>query len=216
MLILNLLQSPITLLAFLVALLTGITIHEFAHAWMANRSGDPTARLDGRLTLNPMAHLDPLGTIFLFLVGFGWGKPVPVNPNNFKKKSDELKVAIAGIATNIIFAFIIAIPIRIALLQGHMIDSSMLLYFLNIIVEINIFLAVFNLIPIFPLDGSHFIEYFLEGEARYSFQLYGPYILIGLIILGNFTGHSVLFQIMEPVIRFLSWIIKGTSLTGII
>jgi Zn-dependent protease len=212
MLILNLLQNPLYFIAFIAALLIGITIHEFAHAYMANRSGDPTPRLDGRLTLNPLAHLDPLGTIFLFLAGFGWGKPVMINPNNFRHRKDELKVAIAGIATNILFALIIAIPIRVALIQGHTIESSSILSFLNIIVDINLVLATFNILPIFPLDGSHFIEYLLDKneEAKATYQQVGPYLLFGLIIFGQITGNSILFTIMEPILRVLSFLVKGT------
>ena len=211
MLILNLIQNPLYFAAFIVALLIGITIHEFAHAWVANRCGDPTARLDGRISLNPLVHLDPLGTIFLFLAGFGWGKPVMINPRNFHKRSDELKVAFAGIVANIMLALLLAIPIRIALLQGHVIESSVFLSFLNIIVDINLVLATFNLIPIFPLDGSHLVEYFLEDEgARASYQAIGPYLLFGLIIFGRLSGNSILFTIMEPLLRLLSFLVKGT------
>jgi len=210
MLLLNLLKDPFYLVAFLAALLIGVTIHEFAHAFMADKSGDPTPRLEGRLTLNPFAHLDPLGTIFLFLAGFGWGKPVMINPRNFHHRSDELKVAIAGIVTNIVFALIIAIPIRVALMQGHTIESSSFLSFLNIIVDINLVLAAFNLLPIFPLDGSHFVEYYLGEEAKATYQQMGPYILFGLIIYGQMSGNSILFMIMEPLLRILSLLVKGT------
>lgn len=201
-------------MAFLVALLIGVTIHEFAHAFMADRSGDPTPRLEGRLTLNPFAHLDPLGTIFLFLAGFGWGKPVVINPRNFHHRSDELKVAIAGIVTNITLALILAIPIRVALMHGQTIESSNFLSFLNIIIDINLVLAAFNLLPIFPLDGSHFVEYYLSEEAKATYQQMGPYILFGLIIYGQISGNSILFTIMEPILRILSLLVKGTfSLT---
>lgn len=209
MLLINLFQNPIYFFAFIIALLVGITIHEFAHAWMADRSGDPTPRLDGRLSLNPFVHLDLLGTVFLLLVGFGWGKPVVINPRNFRHRKDELKVAIAGITANIILAFLLAIPIRIALMQGHTIDSSVFLSFLNIIVDINLVLAAFNILPIFPLDGSHFVEYYLGGEAVVTYRQMGPFILLGLIIYGQFTGNSILFMIMEPILRLLSFLVKG-------
>lgn len=209
MLLINLFKNPIYFLAFIVALLIGITIHEFAHAWMADKSGDPTPRLEGRLSLNPLVHLDLLGSIFLLLVGFGWGKPVVINPRNFHERRDELKVAIAGIVTNIIFALIIAIPIRVALMQGHTIESSSLLSFLNIIVDINLMLAAFNILPIFPLDGSHFVEYYLGYEARATYQQMGPYLLLGLIIFGQISGNSILFTIMEPILRVLSFLVKG-------
>ena len=210
MLLLGLVQNPFVFLAYIVALIIGITVHEFAHAWMAHRCGDNTAKFEGRLTLNPLAHLDPLGTIMLFIVGFGWGKPVPINPNNMDKKSDELKVAFAGIVTNLILAFILAIPIRIALMQGVLIESSAVLSFLNIIVDLNIILAVFNLLPIPPLDGSHLIEYFLNRESKYAYQTVGPFILIGVIIAENITNVSIIHPIMEPILRLLSLLVKGT------
>ena len=215
MIFFNLLTDPLYFIAFIVALVIGITVHEYAHAWMAYHSGDPTAKLEGRLTLNPLAHLDPLGTLFLFLIGFGWGKPVPVNSSLFRKKTDEIKVALAGIATNIVLAIILAIPIRIALMNGQTIDSSQFLSFLNLIVDLNLVLAAFNLIPNFPLDGSHLVEYFLEGESKYNFQTVGPYILFGLILLGRFTGINILFIVMEPILRILSFIAKGTLNTFI-
>ncbi|MCL5410890.1 MAG: site-2 protease family protein [Patescibacteria group bacterium] len=210
MLLLNLIKNPFYFVSFVVALLIGVTIHEFAHAFIADRSGDPTPKLDGRITLNPLAHLDPLGTIFLFLAGFGWGKPVMINSRNFHHKKDELKVAIAGIAANIILALLLAIPIRVALIQGRTIESSNLLSFLNTIVDINLVLATFNILPIFPLDGSHFVEYFLGEEAKATYQQMGPYILFGLIIYGQLTGNSILFTIMEPILRILSLLVKGT------
>lgn len=210
MLILNLLQSPITLVAFIVGLVIAITIHEYAHALVAFRSGDPTAQMHGRLTLNPLSHLDPLGTVFLFLVGFGWGKPVPINPSYFRNRSDELKVAIAGIAANILLAFILAIPLRIALLTGHSIDSNVFLSFLDILVDLNLVLAAFNILPIFPLDGSHFVEYFLDDYGRMVFQQYGPFILLFLLIFDRVSNFSIITTIIEPIIRLLSFVVKGT------
>ncbi|MEI7792002.1 MAG: site-2 protease family protein [Candidatus Berkelbacteria bacterium] len=210
MLLLGLIQNPFIFLAYIVALIIGITVHEYAHAWMAHRCGDDTAKFEGRLTLNPLAHLDPLGTVMLFVVGFGWGKPVPINPNNMNKKSDELKVAFAGIVTNLILAFILAIPIRIALMQGILIESSAVLSFLNIIVDLNIILAVFNILPIPPLDGSHLVEYFLNRESKYAYQTVGPFILIGVIIAESVTHISIIHPIMEPIIRLLSLLIKGS------
>lgn len=210
MLILGLLQNPLYFIAFIVALMVGITVHEFAHAWMANRAGDPTARIEGRLSLNPFVHLDPLGTLFLFLVGFGWGRPVPINPIYLRKKSDELKVAFAGIGTNILVALILAIPIRIALMHGQLIESSPILSFLDIIVELNIILAAFNLLPIPPLDGSHLIEYFLNDHAKQTYNFIGPYLLIGLVLLDRISGTSIIMTIMEPIVRFLSFLVSGT------
>lgn len=210
MLLLSLLQNPLTFVAFVVALLLAITVHEYAHAWAAYKSGDDTAKLMGRLTLNPLAHLDPLGTLFLFLVGFGWGKPVPTNPMRYHSKSSEIFVALAGIATNILVAFILAVPIRIALLTGHTIDSSQILSFLSIMVDINLVLAAFNILPIPPLDGSHIVEYFLDYQAKITYQRIGPMILFGIILLDRLSSYSILYAVMEPIIRLLSFLTKGT------
>ncbi len=209
MLLSQLFQNPLSIIAIVAGLVIGISIHEFAHAWVAFRCGDPTAKIEGRLTLNPLAHLDPLGTIFLFIAGFGWGKPVPINPRFFKNKTDEVRVAFAGIIANLILAIIIGIPLRIALYQGIIIDSSPILQFLNIILEINILLAAFNLIPIPPLDGSHLIEYFLTEQAKYTFQSMGLYILLGIVLLDRITDTSILFTIMEPIMRIFTFISKG-------
>jgi len=212
MVLLSLLNSPIELLAIIVGfLLIGLPIHEFAHAYIANKYGDPTAKLEGRLTLNPLAHLDPIGLIFFLMIGFGWGKPVPINPRFLHSEKDELKVSIAGILANLAVALILGIPIRIAILQGHLIDSSVLLTFIDYIVIINIMLAVFNLLPIPPLDGSHFVEYFLGEDQKIAFQTYGQYILLAIIFLGLTTNISIISMIMEPLIRIVHWLMVGTS-----
>ncbi len=215
MLLAQLFQNPVYFFAMLTGLIVGITIHEFSHAWVANRCGDPTARLEGRVTLNPLAHLDPLGTLFLFIAGFGWGKPVPMNARNLNHKSDELKVAFAGIAANICLAIVLAIPIRYALMHGQVIDNSPYLQFLNIVVEINLILATFNLLPIPPLDGSHLIEYFLSEEAKFNFESYGIYVLLGIILIERVIDRSILLPIMEPVLRLLSFVVKGTFVGGL-
>ncbi len=210
MMISNLIQNPILLIIFLLGLLLAITIHEYAHAYAAYKCGDPTAKLMGRLSLNPLVHLDPLGTIFLFLVGFGWGKPVPTNPNNYSKRSDEICVAMAGIVANMIVAIVLAIPIRIASIQGITIDSNFWLSMLSIIVDMNIILAAFNILPIYPLDGSHIVEYFMDQETQHLFQAYSPYVLFAILILDRVTNTSILYSIMEPIIRIFSLVAKGT------
>ena len=213
MFLLNLFQSPLDASAILVGfLLIGIPVHEFAHAYIAYKFGDPTAKMEGRLSLNPIAHLDPVGTIMFLVIGFGWGKPVPINPYLLKRREDELKVAIAGILANLLLAVLLAIPIRIALLHGNVIDASPALQFLRGLVEANIILAAFNLLPIPPLDGSHFIEYFLDPQQRIQFQQWGQYILIGLIMVGFVSGFSVISVIIEPLIRAFSFLVSGTGL----
>lgn len=216
MLLLELFSGQLPLISFaaiITGILVGVAIHEYAHALIAFKNGDPTAKYEGRLSLNPLAHLDLSGTIMLLLVGFGWGKPVPINPNNFKNKNSELKVSFAGIIANIILAFIIALPIRFAIMQGQIIDNSPFLVFLNGVVEINLVLAAFNLIPIPPLDGSHLLESFMNEEQKNSFRSVGPSILIGLVLLSFLTNFSFFQIIVEPVVRFLSALVEGTAIT---
>ncbi len=203
MLILSLLSNNAAYaLSFIAALLIALTIHEYAHALVAFRLGDPTAKLEGRLTLNPLAHLDPVGTLFLLLVGFGWGKPVPINPRYFSRKSDEIKVALAGIITNLTLAIILVIPLRILVAGGD--NSSLLVAFLSLAVLLNIILAVFNILPIPPLDGSHVVEYFLSDEAIDQYQRIGPYLLIALIAVDYFSNTSIIISLAEPVIRLIA------------
>jgi Zn-dependent protease len=210
MYILQLLQNPISLIAFFGALVIAISFHEFAHAFAAYKLGDPTAKSEGRVTLNPLAHLDPIGTIFLFIVGFGWGRPVPVNPNYFRKKSDELIVAFAGIITNLLIAFVLSIPIRIFLSQGGSLEDSTLYSILAIIAQLNIYLAAFNLLPIPPLDGSHLVEYFLDEEGKAQYQYIGPFILMGLIAIDFLTHTSILSLIMRPIVNLFSFMTTGS------
>lgn len=177
MLILNLLSNPILFIGFILAIAVAISVHESAHAWMANRLGDPTAKLSGRISLNPIAHLDPMGTIFLFLAGFGWGKPVPVNSNNFKNpKTDELKVALAGPISNFVTALTFALIARFIPLPYIIV--SMLI----IIIQINIILMVFNLLPIPPLDGSNILRVFISNQSWITLQQFATPLLFVFII----------------------------------
>jgi len=205
MLILSLLQSsPLYAIGFLLSLIVALTVHEFAHAWTATKFGDPTAKYEGRLTLNPLAHLDPMGTIFLLLVGFGWGKPVPVNPNYFRNKSDHIWVSLAGIITNLAIALVFAGIVKLSLASGGSIIDSPLLVLASLMVVYNLILAVFNILPIPPLDGSYLVEYFLSDEAKIQYQFVGPYLLFGIIIADRLVGTSIIFSIIAPVIKFLA------------
>jgi Zn-dependent protease len=210
MFILNFLSQPIFAVAAIVGLLLAITVHEFAHAWMANHLGDPTAKLMGRLTLNPLKHLDPLGTVFLLVAGFGWGKPVPYNPSNLKSDGDEIKVALAGVTANLILALILGIPLRIATIMHVTIDSNVWLMALDFLLEMNLVLIAFNVIPIPPLDGSKLIFPFISFEARQTYERIGPFLLLILIIASDFFGAPFLVQFMEPIIRVLAFVTKGT------
>jgi len=197
-------------IVFLLSLLIGLVVHEYAHAWTANRYGDPTAKYAGRLTLNPLAHLDPVGTLMLFLVHFGWAKPVPVNENNLKNDSAIIKVALSGITANLLLALIFGLPLRIATALGLAHDSNLIFIVLNYFVGAQLILIALNIIPIPPLDGSRVLGSLFTHEARIKFEHYGPMILISLIALSYFTGIPIIQQFMEPIIRFFNFLVVGT------
>ena len=187
------------------ALLIALTIHEYAHARVAVAFGDPTPRIMGRLTLNPVAHLDPLGLIMLWIFQFGWAKPVPINPNNFvNRKAGMIWVSLAGPLANILVAFTVAVLfsllVKLDLLTGVMAKIAYITYMYNIM------FAIFNLIPLPPLDGSRVLSVLLPGrQAEWFEQIepYAPFILMGLIYLG------VIGIIMNPLEKGLSLVIQG-------
>ena len=191
------LQKLYTLPAIVIA----FTLHEWGHAYAAYRMGDPTARNLGRMTLNPLAHIDPMGFIMLMIAGFGWAKPVPVNPRNYRNyRTGELVVSLAGVTMNLLIAIVSALifgAIR-KYCNENFLDSgsggvlqTIIFYF----VFINLCLLVFNLIPIYPLDGFHVAEVLLAkhiGPRPFQFlKQYGQFILIGIIMLGMFGSFSL-------------------------
>ena len=207
MLLLSLFRNPAEFVFFIVAIFLALSVHESAHAWTANLFGDPTAKQAGRISLNPFAHLDPMGTLFLLLLGFGWGKPVPVNPNNFKEpKIDELTVALAGPVSNLIFAAIFGLIIRFIPMP------EILTTFLYIVILINLVLMTFNLLPIAPLDGSRMVSVFLSEKASLIFQQCGMPLLLTLILL-TYVGVPILSQILNTVVGGVFRILTGTNLT---
>jgi len=208
-----------------VALIVAITIHEFSHAVVANGLGDSTAKQLGRLSLNPLKHLDPSGTVMILLAGFGWGKPVPVNPYRLAHGATGTSlVAAAGPFSNLAVAFLLAIPIKLGILEytgfgiygiadlisGGLLDGLSVL--VTLIISLNILLAVFNLIPLAPLDGSRVLEGFIPREHSDSYariQQYGPVILIGVIMLDYALGLGILRTVIGPVITGLTAIAVG-------
>ncbi|MBU1083436.1 site-2 protease family protein [Patescibacteria group bacterium] len=215
--LLGLLSDFSTFVFFIVALVIAITIHEFSHAWMATRLGDPTAKLSGRLTLNPLSHLDPLGTIMLFLAGFGWGRPVPYNPNFVRNKTfGEVGIALAGPISNILMAFLFALPGRIYLLQTGVSPEGNLFRFLAVVVTLNVLLATFNLLPIPPLDGSKLLYLILDKLTFRKvdlmvFERTGPMILLGIIFAERVFDVNIIFRILEPVIFVINWIVGSSG-----
>ena len=180
----------------LPGIIIGLSFHEFAHAWVSDRLGDPTPRRQGRITLNPLAHIDWMGFICLVLVGFGWGKPVSIDPRYYKhRRRDEFLVAIAGVTMNLILAIILAIPAR--LMMAHVTNASDLVYNIFLIiyyaVTINVVLMIFNLIPCPPLDGWNIITQIFKLDRyswRYKVYQYGTWILLALIVF-NITDMII-------------------------
>lgn len=199
----------ITTLILIIIILFSFALHEFSHAWVANRLGDPTAKMEGRLSFNPMNHWDPIGTTMLvgliFLQGigvpvfvFGWGKPVPVDERNFRDpKTDSLKTALAGPASNILIAVILALLLRFAFPAIPLFTNIIILS-----ITINIFLAVFNLIPVPPLDGSRILRSILPEESYWQLEQLSPFLIIGLLtFLLAFPG--LLSSIVNQIIHVL-------------
>jgi Zn-dependent protease len=197
-------SDPLSFVLVASPLLFSVIIHEVAHGWVAYRMGDPTAKWLGRLSLNPLRHLDPIGTLMLFLAGFGWAKPVPVNFNNISdRRKGLIFVSSAGILANILFAFAALLFLRLFSLSA-MGMSAILVYY---VVQINITLAALNLIPIPPLDGSKILMGIVSGRTRYflaRLEPYGFFIIIGFLFLG----------ILDPLIGLFRWII--VTLIGIL
>ena len=198
---------PEVLVLLIPVLLFALVFHEFSHGWVANKLGDPTAKYAGRLTLNPMAHLDLFGSLMILFVGFGWAKPVPVDSRYLANpRTDMMKIAFAGPAANLLLAFIAGSLIR---LTGNMgVLSSMLIMF----AQINIMLAVFNMIPIPPLDGSQIFSGLMirhNPDLVIKLQVYGPQILMGLILFGLLTRISPIWWLISPFVNFFMFLFVG-------
>lgn len=203
-------QSALYLLVIrLIVALIALPIHECAHGYAAYRMGDYTAKRQGRLTLNPLAHFDPIGTIAIILFGFGWAKPVPINPLNFENPKKGMMISsLAGPMSNIGLAFISMVLYKLSYLPVYMGASgafiSTVQTFLLYMITINITLGVFNLIPIPPLDGSRIATYFLPQHIYFKIMQYENIIFIGLMV-------ALWFGILDGPISFVS-----SSVTGII
>ncbi len=211
--------------AVVVALVMGISFHEFSHAFAANALGDPMPKALGRLSLNPVVHLDPMGTVLLLLGGFGWGKPVPVNPNRFRgrARSGMAVVAAAGPLANLLMAVVFAIPIRngfvplrtpfnVAGFSSWATDDYLGLFFTSLVI-FNIILFVFNLLPLAPLDGFRVAVGVLPREPAQllaRMEPWGPGVLFILIALPFLTGVSIIGKVMFPAVSGLVSALVGT------
>jgi Zn-dependent protease len=198
-----LLSSPLVAVAWIAALLLSLTIHEFSHAFVGHLRGDDTAEKLGRLTLNPLAHLDPVGTIMLVIVGFGWAKPVPFDPRKLKNPLwDGVAIAMAGPLSNLFLGGLAALAYR-SLADAGMLDfTSVLPAFLVFLILVNMLLLFFNLIPIPPLDGSKVLEAVLVKARAYNllqaFERHGSQILLILVIISLVTDINVFFFVNGP------------------
>ena len=195
--------DPAVQVILIPVIIFALSFHEFSHGWMAHRYGDPTAKNAGRLTLNPMAHLDLFGSLALYLMGFGWAKPVPVNPQYLANpKRDMMWIALAGPVSNLIVALISGILLSVLLRLGLIGSQSPLIMVLIMSLQINLVLAIFNFIPIPPLDGSRILEGLIPNKYHNElakFEYYGPRILMGLIILSMFTRFNIFAVIISPI-----------------
>ncbi len=215
------------MLIFLILLIFSVILHEIAHGFVADRMGDPTARLAGRLTLNPIPHIDPIGTILLPLflilthagILFGWAKPVPFDPFNLKNpRRDAAIISLAGPATNLLIAILSSLIIRLILIT-HASGISFLIPILAGLLQINIVLGIFNLLPVSPLDGFKVVGGLLSDEqARnwYGLERYGMIFLLALIFPLLPGGGSMLSAILGPAVNFVTGLLLPNGMIGTI
>ena len=211
-------SSPSQLISGVITLMIAFTFHEFAHAWTATQFGDDTPRLFGRLTLNPLNHLDLMGSLMLLFTGFGWAKPVPINPRRIQQHSNSalMLVAISGPLSNLILAIAAAIPLRFGLVTqsapaGNFLPSPYT--FLVFFVFTNLGLMLFNLIPLPPLDGEEVLTFLLPPELESKWEMirpYGPYILMLILFLGPTFGVNIIELFLRPLIFSIGRLLLGT------
>lgn len=205
-------RDPIQAVALVTALIIGLTFHEYAHAWWANRLGDDTAARLGRLTLNPLKHLDPIGSLMMLIVGFGWAKPVPVNGWRLGSRG-MLEVALAGPLSNILLATIAGLGARTLGLAGSgWLDVAA--GFLAFFALLNLFLAFFNLLPIAPLDGWKVLMGLVpaqQAQQLAQYERYGPIALLIVILLGRNGGFDLFGYVVQAPAVWLLRLLAGPS-----
>ncbi|MCW1929705.1 MAG: site-2 protease family protein [Candidatus Kerfeldbacteria bacterium] len=205
----TLLENPIYFFLWALAIVLGMTIHEFSHALIAYWQGDRTAEDAGRLTLNPIKHIDIFGFLLLLLIGFGWAKPTPFNPYNLKfKRFGSALVALAGPISNLLVAIVIAIAIRLVEITLQLPSTNLMMIFFLYLIHINILLAVFNCIPIPPLDGSKVLYTFIFEKypnVVLWLERYGTFVLLGLIFFGGGIIQSIVSTIYNWIFNIVFW-----------
>ena len=211
-------NNPQIFILWLIAIITSLSVHEFSHALAATLLGDETAKEKGRLTLNPLAHIDLFGLFALVFVHFGWGKPVPYNPYHLKnRKTGELTIALAGPASNLVMAIISAVILKVSFY--YLGGDNLLVNFLAFSFFINIVLMVFNLIPLPPLDGSKMIFYFLNdtqySKFRYSLEYYGQWVLMGIVFADIVLGLGIIGNIISIPVKFSVHLFGLSSIFGL-
>jgi Zn-dependent protease len=194
-------SNPLAFFLILIGLLLSISLHEAAHCYVTDKLGDPTPRVRGRLTFDPRAHLDPLGTVLIILTGFGWGKAAPYDPYNLKSPiRDTAIIAVAGPLTNILIALLLA-------LLNRLIGNDLITVFAEFLIHINLALALFNLLPVYPLDGGKIMRAILPRESSLEYEVtmerYGQFILL-FLILPIFNGQSAVVQLLGPILNLLT------------
>ena len=199
-------------------LFTALPFHEFAHAWTADRFGDDTPRMNGRLTLNPLAHLDLMGSVMMLVAGFGWAKPVPVHPYALNRNSPAalMWVSLAGPMSNLLLAVLAALPLRFGLIPVAFPEENALLptayLFFVMFVQVNLVLMLFNLIPLAPLDGEKIADFVFPPAWQRGLDTirpYGPVILLVLVLLLPRLGLDIIGWLIWPPIEFLAGLLIG-------
>jgi Zn-dependent protease len=203
------LMHPELILYSLPGILIGLVLHELAHAFVADRLGDPTPRMMGRLTLNPLPHIDPVGLAMLILAGFGWAKPVITNPAKYKiKRYGFALVGIAGPLTNLLLTVIFLFSFNLMVTNGIIQTENFLYYIMSYAVSINAMLFIFNLIPIPPLDGYNilkdlFLIKMVNPKALWNFERYGQFLLIGFIVVTSYGNLNIIGTLVGYIITYL-------------